>query len=107
VALVKWQKQFIIYAKSFLNVCQVTGKMAETIEMYANLFVKRLKYCRSLILPMQSVPITTKVVSLNPDYGEVYSIQQYVIKFVSDLRQVGGFLRVLRFPPLIKLTTTI
>jgi hypothetical protein len=23
---------------------------------------------------------------------EVYSIQDYVIKFVSDLRQVGGFL---------------
>ena len=31
-------------------------------------------------------------------------IQHYVIKFVSDLRQVGGFLRVLRFPPPIKLT---
>jgi hypothetical protein len=30
--------------------------------------------------------------------------QHYVIKFVSDLRQVGGFLRVLRFPPPIKLT---
>ena len=26
-----------------------------------------------------------------------------MIKFVSDLRQVGGFLRVLRFPPPIKL----
>ena len=39
--------------------------------------------------------------------GEVYSIQQYVIKFVSDLRQAGGFLRVLLFPPPIKLTTTI
>ena len=39
---------------------------------------------------MQSVPITTKVVSLNPTHGEVYSIQHYVIKFVSDLRQVGG-----------------
>ena len=39
--------------------------------------------------------------------GEVYSIQQYVIKFASDLRQVGSFLRVLRFPPPIKLTTTI
>ena len=25
-------------------------------------------------------------------------IQHYVIKFVSDLRQVGGFLRVLQFP---------
>jgi len=28
--------------------------------------------------------------------GEVYLIQHYVTKFVSDLRQVGGFLRVLR-----------
>jgi hypothetical protein len=33
-----------------------------------------------------------KVVSSNPVHGEVYSIQHYVIK-VSDLRQVGGFLR--------------
>ena len=31
-------------------------------------------------------------------------IQHYVIKFVSDLRQVDGFLRVLRFPLPIKLT---
>ena len=43
---------------------------------------------------MQSVPITTKVVSSNPVHGEVYSIQHYVIRFVSDLRQVGGFLSV-------------
>ena len=28
-------------------------------------------------------------------------------KVVSDLRQVGGFLRALRFPPPIKLTATI
>ena len=34
-------------------------------------------------------------------------VQHYVIKFVSDLRQVGGFLRVLGFPPPIKLTATI
>jgi len=34
-------------------------------------------------------------------------VQRYVIKFVSDLRQVGGFLRVLRNPPPIKLTDTI
>jgi hypothetical protein len=50
-----------------------------------------------LKLPVQSVIITTKVVSLNPAHGEVYSIQHYVIKFVSNLRQVGGFLRALRF----------
>ena len=30
---------------------------------------------------------------------EVYSIQHYVINIVSNLQQVGGFLRVLRFPP--------
>ena len=35
--------------------------------------------------------------SSNPVHDEVYSIQQYTIKFVSDLRQVGSFLRVLRF----------
>ena len=39
---------------------------------------------------MQSVPITTNM-SLNP----VQAMQHYVIKLVSDLRQVCGFLRVL------------
>ena len=43
------------------------------------------------------------ILSLKPVHGEVYSIQHYVIKFVSDLRHVCGFLRVLRFPQLIKL----
>ena len=37
-------------------------------------------------LPVQSDPITTKVVSSNLVHGEVYSIQHYVIKFVSDLQ---------------------
>ena len=37
--------------------------------------------------------------------GKVYS--HYVIKFVSDLQLVGGFLRVLRFPPQIIQTTAI
>ena len=43
-------------------------------------------------LPMQSVPITTNIVSSNRVHGEVYSIQHYVIKFVSDLLQDGGTL---------------
>jgi hypothetical protein len=38
-----------------------------------------------LQLSVQTVPITTKVVSLNLIHGEVYSIQHYVMKFVSDL----------------------
>jgi hypothetical protein len=40
-------------------------------------------------------------VSLNPTHGELYLTQHYMIKFV------GGFLRSLLFPPLIKLTATI
>jgi hypothetical protein len=40
-----------------------------------------------LQLPMS---ITTKVVRSNPVHGDVYSMQHYVIKFASDLRQ-GGF----------------
>ena len=46
------------------------------------------------------------VVSSNPSHGEVYSIQHYIIKFVSNLQQVGGFLRVLRFSLPVKLTAT-
>jgi hypothetical protein len=60
-----------------------------------------------LQLPMQSVLITTKVVRSNPVHGEVYSIQHYVIRVVSDLREVGGFLQVLRLPQPIKLTATV
>ena len=34
--------------------------------------------------------------------SKMYSKQQYVIKFVRDLQQVGGFLGVLRIPPPIE-----
>jgi len=39
--------------------------------------------------PLQSVPITTNGVSSNPPHGEMYSIQHFVINFVSDLQPVG------------------
>jgi len=55
-------------------------------------FMVMIVWGLDLHLPMQSVPITTDVVNSN---------------LVIDLRQVGGFLRVLRFPPPIKLTATI
>jgi hypothetical protein len=45
--------------------------------------------------------------SVTCDRSVVFSIQHYVIKFVSDLRQVSGFLLILRWPPPIKLTATI
>jgi hypothetical protein len=61
----------------------------------------------SVQLTVKSVPISTKCVSSNSAHGEVHSMQFYAIKCVSDLRQVGGFLQVLQFPPQIKLTATI
>ena len=38
------------------------------------------------------VAVNRNNTSSNPDHGEVYSIQHYVIKFVNDLRQIGGLL---------------
>ena len=70
-------------------------------------FVFTFVFFRWVVVTVESVPITTKVESSNSAHGDVYSIQHYVIKFVSDLRQVGGFLRVLRYPPPIKLTATM
>jgi hypothetical protein len=48
---------------------------------------------------------TTNAMNSNSTQGEMYSIQHYMIKFVSDLWQVGGLHRVLRLPPPITLTT--
>jgi len=46
-------------------------------------------------------------VNSKPTHGKVYLIQHYVIKFVSDFRQVSGFFWALWFPPPIKLTSTL
>ena len=51
-------------------------------------------------LPGHTVYIATNIVSSNPVNDEVYSMQHYVMKFVS----VCG---VLWFPPPIKLIATI
>jgi hypothetical protein len=59
--------------------------------------------------------ITTYVISVyhhyncefEPRSGEAYLIQHYVIKFVGDMGQVSGFLRVLQFPVPIKLIVTL
>jgi hypothetical protein len=71
--------------------------------LFAGAVVAVIEWELDIQIHVQSVPITTNVASSNPAHGEVYSIQHYVIKFVSYLRQVGGFLRVLRFPPPKKL----
>jgi hypothetical protein len=46
---------------------------------------------------IRNITLISKVVSSNPADGEAYSTQYHVIKFVSDMRQVSGFLRVFRY----------
>jgi S-adenosylmethionine:tRNA-ribosyltransferase-isomerase (queuine synthetase) len=50
--------------------------------------------------------INAKSVSSNHVHDEEYSIQQYVITFISDLGQVGGFHWLIGFPSPIELTAT-
>ena len=54
-----------------------------------------------LQLTMQSGPITTRVANSNQFRSWRGVFKHYVIKFVIDLLQVGGFLRVLLFLPLM------
>jgi hypothetical protein len=77
-------KGIMLYGTYHLNkyILQVYGAVVAVLVWYLD-----------LQLSVQSVPITTKVVSSNRTHGEVYSIQHHGIKFVGDFRQVGGFLR--------------
>jgi hypothetical protein len=61
----------------------------------------------TLQLPLQSVSYHNWSCEFESHSDEVYLIQHCVIEFVSDLRQVDGFVRVLWFPPSIKLIATI
>ena len=46
-----------------------------------------------VVIVLQLVLQLSNVVNSNSAHGKVYSIQHYVTKCVSDLRQVSGFLR--------------
>ena len=91
--------------------------MLVTIKIMYNLFPPRKRQLTTVYMVLAEIqygmldlqlhvqsPTTTEVVSSNLVRSEVHSIQHYVIKFVSDLLHVGGFLRI---PPPFKLTTTI
>jgi hypothetical protein len=70
----------------------------DNVSISSCLLIKTLPFvcggCRGCdgMVVVQSVPITTKVVSSNPVNDGVYSIQFYVINVISDLWKVGGIL---------------
>jgi hypothetical protein len=65
-----------------------------------------MKKCNRLqLITITPCLITTNIVNSNP--AQASCIQYNVMKIVSDLRQLRDFLRVIRFPQPIQLTTTI
>ena len=70
------------------------GAVVVVIECYVN-----------LLLSVQSVPITTTLLTSNIAHGEVYSIHHYVVNFVSDLLQVDGFRWRVFYPVYVLLLT--
>jgi hypothetical protein len=97
--LVKWSYGwFMVFNATYSNISIISWRSVLLVEE-TRVPGENFRYNFNLQLPMQSVPITTKVLSSRPVHGDVYSIQCYVKKFVSDFRQVGGFLRELWFPP--------
>jgi hypothetical protein len=83
--------------------------------MYLDIFFLLIRGCRSrdrmVVGFTTAYPISAyhhyNVASSNSAHGEVYSVQHYVMQFVSDLWKVCSFNRVLQFHPPIKLTATI
>jgi len=59
---------------------------------------------RAVVLKIYLCNHCLSSLSLNPAHVEMYLIHHYLIKFASDLQQVGGFLM---FAPPIKLTATV
>ena len=60
----------------------------QTLELTTLVLIDTNNLCNQYLSVVSSIPV----------HDEVCSTQHYVIKFVSNLRQVGGFLRVFRFP---------
>ena len=67
----------------------ITGNKSvlEAYDVYYKMKVASLdSFLKSgVVVIVHSVPVTTNVVGSNPVHGDVYSIQHYVMKFVSDL----------------------
>jgi len=69
------------------------------------IWIRRIRD-RMVVVFTTTYAITTRVVSSNSAH-ELYPIQPYVIKFVSDLLKVDCFLNVLWFPLPAKQIATI
>jgi hypothetical protein len=85
VEFTKWNSFFLIF-----NMLEIT-----ILFIFMNFFIIKISWMvTQSILSTRSCEFQIPLMAT-----EMCSIQHYVIKFVNDLKQVCGFLRVLRFPP--------
>ena len=102
---IKWVVYWLYsWWNKFTNYMSCRSKCDAGVSLQLDINVQKqvhFLYCLNIkIYNIYSISVSVK--PLGPSWsGEVYSIQHDVIKFVSDLRQVG------RFPPPITLTVTI
>ena len=75
------------------NIYGISLQYYQNVPYITGAIVTVIVWQLDLQLPVQSVPLTTDFVSSNLD--QMRGVQNYAIKFVRDLRQIGGFLRVL------------
>jgi hypothetical protein len=103
-----WHTLSLWYCSSYYwTRCNTTDNVCLDLQncCYSLYIIQRICVNHTIQLPMQSVPITTNNVSSSPVHVEVYSIQHYVIKFVSDcdgsvvLSVYFDYLHKLNWPP--------
>ena len=94
-----WQRKFCLV----LLWCRILCN--QLVLLWCRILCKQLVLLWCRILCNQCLSPLTLWVRIRS--VEMCTIQPNVIKFVSDLRQVGGFLWVLWFPQPIKLTATV
>ena len=90
---------------------QINGSWLHPL-IYSNIFQTKLRGPRGRYRTVVVFIATYAIVDYHHWCCEFESrsgrgVQHYVIKFVNDLRQVGGFIRVLRFLPTIIMITLI
>jgi hypothetical protein len=102
----KWRVIFCGYADSEWWSCNANSAI---FQLYPgeNKLIFKTNTLSQICIVLGHWSNNPRFMSSNAARVDVYLIQQYVIKFVSYLRQVGGFVLILRCPPTIKVTATI
>jgi hypothetical protein len=75
--------------------------------LYQPILLKGRRGRDHIVVGFTTNPVISVTMTMNSIHGEVYSIQQCTIKFVSDLPQLDGYLWVPQIPPSIKLIAGI